>query len=180
MREIRGQRPRPFPSRGGRTRYVELRYLAVPVAGMAASSTAAHGDVAYCMFCPCRILRTSVAAQVERDVTLPPLPSKEATAGKMESNAFWMVTDHFSFDNVGFSKETPEGRKYLLCADCEKGPIGYVDVSAPKEIFLSCDRVQLGGPRPGAGATQQDPVLLRMVREQMASAQSSAHAPAAS
>ena len=37
---------------------------------------------------------------------------------------FWVVSDMFDFDNVGFSK-TVDDCKFLTCADCEIGPIGY-------------------------------------------------------
>lgn len=35
-----------------------------------------------------------------------------------------MVADMFHFENVGFSKNVGN-IKYLVCADCEVGPIGW-------------------------------------------------------
>ena len=37
---------------------------------------------------------------------------------------WYRVDDMFDFDNVGFSK-TVDDCKFLTCADCEIGPIGY-------------------------------------------------------
>lgn len=48
---------------------------------------------------------------------------------KMETEKIskWVcVTDMFAFENVGFSHPY-EGRKFLICADCELGPIGVFD-----------------------------------------------------
>ena len=36
----------------------------------------------------------------------------------------------FDFDNVGFSRTVEDGVKYLVCADCEMGPIGYHNTKA--------------------------------------------------
>ena len=36
----------------------------------------------------------------------------------------WLVKDMFHFENVGFSN-TVGMYKYLTCADCEMGPIGW-------------------------------------------------------
>lgn len=46
----------------------------------------------------------------------------------------------FTFQNVGFS-HTVGNNKYLACADCEAGPIGYHDV-ANKKSYVALSRVQ--------------------------------------
>ena len=53
---------------------------------------------------------------------------------------FWMVQDMFDFDNVGFSN-TVDGIKYLVCADCEMGPIGYHDLET-KKCYVALARVE--------------------------------------
>lgn len=53
---------------------------------------------------------------------------------------FWKVSDMFHFENVGFS-HTADGVKYLTCADCEMGPIGWHDLQT-KENFVALCRVQ--------------------------------------
>ncbi|KAK9378900.1 Mss4-like protein [Kockiozyma suomiensis] len=44
-----------------------------------------------------------------------------------DSEIFWVLTDPFQFDNLGFSKSSTTGIKYLACADCDRGPLGYHD-----------------------------------------------------
>ena len=53
----------------------------------------------------------------------------------------WLVEDMFHFENVGFSKKV-ENLQYLICADCEIGPIGWYDVTNKKEFFVACERVK--------------------------------------
>lgn len=55
---------------------------------------------------------------------------------------FWFVNDMFIFENVGFSN-TVDKRKYLICADCEMGPLGYHDI-ATKKCYLALQRVHHG------------------------------------
>lgn len=57
---------------------------------------------------------------------------------------FWLVKDMFHFENVGFSKPVNETEKYLICADCEIGPIGWHDTKSSKEFFVSAERVVYG------------------------------------
>lgn len=49
------------------------------------------------------------------------------------------VNDIYTFENMGFSN-TVEDMKYLVCADCEFGPIGYMSLT-DKKSFVSLDRV---------------------------------------
>lgn len=53
---------------------------------------------------------------------------------------FWLVVDMFTFENVGFTN-TLENKKYLICADCEIGPIGYQDLDNPNLMFVAHSRV---------------------------------------
>jgi len=60
---------------------------------------------------------------------------------KVESiEKFWLVVDMFTFDNVGFTK-TLENIKFLICADCEIGPIGYQDLNDTKNLYVAHSRV---------------------------------------
>lgn len=48
-----------------------------------------------------------------------------------------------SFENVGFSRDAADGKKYLLCADCELGPIGIQTLDGDKVCFdVAMDRVR--------------------------------------
>jgi hypothetical protein len=44
----------------------------------------------------------------------------------------------FDFDNVGFSKTVDDTTKFLTCADCEIGPIGYQDLETSKCYVALC------------------------------------------
>lgn len=37
---------------------------------------------------------------------------------------FWLIDDMFTFENIGFSN-TVGDFKYLICADCDMGPVNY-------------------------------------------------------
>ena len=51
------------------------------------------------------------------------------TAGEKETvKGFYRVGDMFDFDNLGFTN-TVGTIKYLSCADCDVGPIGYHDLT---------------------------------------------------
>ena len=41
---------------------------------------------------------------------------------------FYRVEDMFDFDNLGFTN-TVGNRKFLSCADCDLGPLGYHDLT---------------------------------------------------
>ena len=53
----------------------------------------------------------------------------------------WLVADLMDFENIGFTYVQGTIR-YLACADCEVGPIGWHDVTNKKEYYLTATRVQ--------------------------------------
>ena len=55
---------------------------------------------------------------------------------------FWLIEDMYHFENVGFSKTVEGTVKYLICADCEQGPIGWHDLNNKKEFLVAAERVQ--------------------------------------
>lgn len=56
----------------------------------------------------------------------------------------FQVRDPFQFENVGFSK-TVADVKYLTCADCELGPVGWQELPIGN-CFLALSRVRNGIP----------------------------------
>ena len=70
---------------------------------------------------------------------------KKKTEGNSEDGEtltdFWVVDDMFTFENVGFSN-TVDGIKYLICADCEVGPIGWHDIADKKAFYISTSRIK--------------------------------------
>jgi len=65
----------------------------------------------------------------------------EGEAGQSDDlSRFWRVSGMFTFENIGFTNQM-NGIKYLLCADCEQGPIGWCLDSDRENLYLSHDRV---------------------------------------
>ena len=59
------------------------------------------------------------------------------------------VKDAFTFENIGFTK-TVDNTKYLTCADCELGPVGWQNV--PGDLcYIAPKRVRHGLVQNGAG-----------------------------
>ena len=62
------------------------------------------------------------------------------TAGQKETlQQFFRVEDMFDFDNIGFTN-TVGTTKFLSCADCDVGPLGYHDLTT-RISYLSLSRV---------------------------------------
>lgn len=53
---------------------------------------------------------------------------------------FWVIDDMFTFENIGFSN-TVGDFKYLICADCDMGPVGYHVISTKKN-YVALIRVK--------------------------------------
>lgn len=90
----------------------------------------------YCNTCDCFILKAGLAETTKLEQLLPNM-----TNGTEESVEFyWKLTDMMKFENVGFSRSKDGGVKYLLCADCERGPIGFQ--AGPALFYIAADRVR--------------------------------------
>lgn len=65
------------------------------------------------------------------------------TRAEIESETltdYWTVNDMFTFENIGFSNSV-DNTKYLICADCEMGPVGYHDITT-KLCYIALSRVK--------------------------------------
>lgn len=96
-----------------------------------------------CKRCSSTILREKSAQAIRKEdgIFLPHMQTKPAsgdTKGEMLHD-FWVVPDMFTFENVGFCKTTGN-IKYLICADCEAGPIGAHTVGST-EYYVSTERI---------------------------------------
>lgn len=68
------------------------------------------------------------------------LSTTEASVDGDTLTTHWFVDDMFTFENVGFTKDV--GRiKYLICADCEIGPIGWHCLDDKKGFYIAVERV---------------------------------------
>uniref|UniRef100_A0A8B9PY31 RAB interacting factor n=1 Tax=Apteryx owenii TaxID=8824 RepID=A0A8B9PY31_APTOW len=52
----------------------------------------------------------------------------------------WLVRDMFSFENVGFTRDVGNV-KFLVCADCEAGPIGWHCLDDKESFYVALERV---------------------------------------
>jgi len=91
-----------------------------------------------CQRCPSTILVSGTATLVTNEFVLPESHLKEVTQEPSNSlNKYWCVDNMYAFENVGFSK-TVDGVKYLICADCEIGPIGWHDLNTKLSYVSLC------------------------------------------
>ena len=110
------------------------------------SSTNLNTKVLICQICSSKILKKSTCIAVNKTFSLPYMKSKDEkgkdiTNEKEEIKEYWLVHDMMTFENVGFTK-TVDKIKYLICADCEIGPIGFQNILNPNELYVARDRVK--------------------------------------
>ncbi|KAK9404646.1 guanine nucleotide exchange factor MSS4 [Crotalus adamanteus] len=98
-----------------------------------------------CQRCGSRVLLPGAATFTRRELFLPAMKKKTAlvTNSDLEGDVLqdhWLVEDMFSFENVGFTKDVGNV-KFLICADCEIGPIGWHCLDDKKSFYVALDRV---------------------------------------
>lgn len=101
-----------------------------------------------CTRCDSYILSPGVGifTKIDSGLNVPSLRQKRDLTNPNDAefellNNFWLVKDAFSFENIGFTN-TVQNKKYLICADCEIGPLGVQNLDSPNEFYLSVDRVK--------------------------------------
>jgi hypothetical protein len=101
-----------------------------------------------CTRCDSYILQpdTCVYTKLDKTVDIPIMKQKrELLANNQIENEpmdeFWVLNEMFTFENIGFTNEINK-IKYLICADCEIGPLGYQHVDKPNEFLVSLNRVK--------------------------------------
>ncbi|EDO34539.1 predicted protein [Nematostella vectensis] len=98
-----------------------------------------------CKLCHSKVLRPQTAEYIKEEIFLPSMQQK--TKINMDSpegdtlHHYWLVHDMFAFENVGFSK-TVNNVKYLTCADCEVGPIGWQLANDSTRFLVALERVK--------------------------------------
>lgn len=96
-----------------------------------------------CERCDSLVLKAGSASFSQIEFFLPHMKKKSENQqpGDGETlNEFWLVNDMCTFENVGFSNNV-NTIKYLTCADCEVGPIGWCDVRDRTKFYVAVDRV---------------------------------------
>nr|XP_022899837.1 guanine nucleotide exchange factor MSS4 homolog [Onthophagus taurus] len=86
-----------------------------------------------CKFCSSIILQPATADISNFEFDLPLMSQRKDThvIETEKVSQFWTVDNIYTFYNVGFSN-TVDNKKYLICGDCEAGPVGYHDVETKK------------------------------------------------
>ncbi|KAF7639882.1 hypothetical protein Mgra_00000803 [Meloidogyne graminicola] len=100
-----------------------------------------------CICCGSIILQKITATfQSDGPSKLLPLPFQKSKHNELpinleteEYSKWWIVNNMFTFENVGFTHSF-EGLKFLACADCEIGPIGFVCPDT-NNCFVSVERL---------------------------------------
>jgi len=74
--------------------------------------------------------------------TLPKMSQKKDQADlEFDTLSEWFaVEDIMTFENIGVSNAVDQ-TKYLTCADCEMGPVGWTDLSN-KKCYVALSRVR--------------------------------------
>ncbi|XP_014597968.1 PREDICTED: guanine nucleotide exchange factor MSS4 homolog [Polistes canadensis] len=96
----------------------------------------------FCNFCSSKILNAETATFITMEFALPHIHSKGEGEGIQQETIteYWYIEDMFAFENIGVS-HTVGNIKYLACADCERGPVGWHDL-ATKKSYIALSRVK--------------------------------------
>ncbi|XP_035653147.2 guanine nucleotide exchange factor MSS4-like isoform X1 [Oncorhynchus keta] len=99
-----------------------------------------------CQRCGSKVLCPGMAVFTEKELFLPSMRKKTTitqSEGSVDGDTLtthWLVDDMYTFENVGFTKDV--GRiKYLICADCEIGPIGWHCLDDKNSFYVALERV---------------------------------------
>ncbi|XP_072804975.1 guanine nucleotide exchange factor MSS4 isoform X2 [Vicugna pacos] len=90
-----------------------------------------------CQRCGSRVLQPGAALFSRRQK--PALADGSSPEGDLLQE-HWLVDDMFIFENVGFTKDVGNV-KFLVCADCEIGPIGWHCLDDKKSFYVALERV---------------------------------------
>nr|XP_020011263.1 guanine nucleotide exchange factor MSS4-like [Castor canadensis] len=98
-----------------------------------------------CQRCGSRVLQPGTALFSRRQLFLPSMRKKPAVAGgsNPDNNLLqdhWLVNNMFTFENVGFTKDVGN-IKFLVCADCEIGPICWHCLADKNTFYVALEPV---------------------------------------
>ncbi|XP_068625153.1 guanine nucleotide exchange factor MSS4 homolog [Battus philenor] len=96
-----------------------------------------------CKFCGSKILEKKSAKYVKQEKDLPLMQQEKGKEGEIQSektSQFYHVENMYTFENIGFT-HTVANHKYLSCADCDAGPVGYYDMDT-KHSYVALSRVE--------------------------------------
>lgn len=68
------------------------------------------------------------------DVTRP-TPTSSVSLELLED--YWLVPSQMSFENVGVTRSVNPQLRYLLCSECDKGPVGINFLAEPNKFYVA-------------------------------------------
>ncbi|OQR72700.1 guanine nucleotide exchange factor MSS4-like [Tropilaelaps mercedesae] len=78
-----------------------------------------------CSHCNSRILCEQSGDYLKKQMQLPKPDCADESFEMLDE--FWKVTSLLTFENIGMTKPSKSGVRYLTCCDCERGPLGIFD-----------------------------------------------------
>ncbi|CAF4873894.1 unnamed protein product [Pieris macdunnoughi] len=96
-----------------------------------------------CKFCGSKILERKSGKFVTKEIDLPLMEQDKRAEAKVQYekiNQFFFVENMYTFENIGFT-HTIDNCKYLSCADCDAGPVGYYNMDT-KHSYVALSRVK--------------------------------------
>ncbi|XP_034825996.1 guanine nucleotide exchange factor MSS4 homolog [Maniola hyperantus] len=96
--------------------------------------------VVKCKYCGSKILDKKSGKYIAQEKELPLMQQDTRNEGEIQSekvNQFYHVENMFTFENIGFT-HTVDCYKYLSCADCDAGPVGYYDMNTKHSYVALC------------------------------------------
>lgn len=104
-----------------------------------------HDSEALCIIIISSVIKFVPSFHLHDQLFLPFIQKKEEFASELLQGEtltrHWLVPDMFAFENVGFSM-TVGSIKYLACADCDRGPIGWHDIRDKTRFYIAVERVE--------------------------------------
>ncbi|XP_013194389.2 guanine nucleotide exchange factor MSS4 homolog [Amyelois transitella] len=96
-----------------------------------------------CKFCGSKILEKKTATYISQEKELPLMQQdvnrKEGEIQKEMIKGYFHVENMYTFENIGFTHQV-DTYKYLTCADCDAGPVGYFETDS-KHSYVALSRV---------------------------------------
>uniref|UniRef100_A0A2A4K5D2 Uncharacterized protein n=1 Tax=Heliothis virescens TaxID=7102 RepID=A0A2A4K5D2_HELVI len=97
-----------------------------------------------CKFCGSKILDKKSAKYIKLQKDLPLMQQdnnrKEGEVQNEQITEFYHVENMYTFENIGFT-HTVANCKYLSCADCDAGPVGFYDMDT-KHSYVAISRIE--------------------------------------
>ncbi|KAJ3369724.1 hypothetical protein GGF31_005029 [Allomyces arbusculus] len=122
-----------------------------PATHVVATNTNTNACAIYCPneHCQCLILRANVAP-LETVTDAPDLAALPGIPVDAIDTRYYAVPSMMHFENVGFSKTVGNGVKYLCCADCDLGPLGFMRTAPGHSptCYLKVARLRYKVPPP--------------------------------